>query len=291
MTARAKNFVGGMLVGAGLAYSLGRKRRGKQDIAAPMAEPRRYGSRAGDIAGLEAATLEAGHRGMPPAAVVLRLLGGMLVLHGLVRRGRLGRMTRTIGLGLLTRRGLPARLPVRPMARHDRRRVVDIQKTLYIDAPVDQVYAFWNNYENFPLFMSNVREVVDLGGGRSHWSVRGPGGAPIRWDARLTEQVPNQVIAWRSEPGAMLDNAGAIRFQPEGAGTRTRSPVLLSSPGQRGRAGRGRTARRRPTRQVERRPRPPQGAAGGDGKERELWPRIWVVNSPQCRTTSAESSP
>jgi uncharacterized membrane protein len=62
--------------------------------------------------------------------------------------------------------------------------------------------------------------VQDLGSGRSRWTVRGPGGTSIRWYARLTEAVPNTVLAWRSEPGAMLDNAGIIRFRPEGSGTR-----------------------------------------------------------------------
>ncbi len=38
-----------------------------------------------------------------------------------------------------------------------------------LDAPVDRVYAFWSTYENYPLFMANVREVQDLGGGRSRW--------------------------------------------------------------------------------------------------------------------------
>jgi uncharacterized membrane protein len=83
---------------------------------------------------------------------------------------------------------------------------------MYIDAPLEQVFAFWSNYENFPLFMSHVREVHELGGGRSRWSVSGPGGVPIEWHAILTEQVPNSVIAWRSEPGSMLENAGVIRF-------------------------------------------------------------------------------
>ena len=44
----------------------------------------------------------------------------------------------------------------------ERRRTVDIQKTLRIEAPVDQVYAFWRDYRNFPLFLSKVRQVEDL---------------------------------------------------------------------------------------------------------------------------------
>ena len=102
----------------------------------------------------------------------------------------------------------------------DRRRAVDIQKTLYIDAPVDQVYAFWSNYENFPLFMSHVREVEDLGSGRSHWRVSGPGGVPIEWYAQLTQESPNEVIAWRSESGSMLENAGDHPLHSRGKGTR-----------------------------------------------------------------------
>jgi uncharacterized membrane protein len=147
------------------------------------------------------------------------MLGGALALYGLIRRGTLAGILRTLGTGLLVGAvgrsswsgGLPAL---------DRRRAVDIQKTLFIQAPLDQVYAFWSNYENFPLFMSHVREVEDLGDGRSHWSVSGPGGVPIEWNAALTQQTPNEVIAWRSEAGSMLENAGIIRFVASGTGTR-----------------------------------------------------------------------
>jgi uncharacterized membrane protein len=75
-----------------------------------------------------------------------------------------------------------------------------------------------------------VRGVRDLGGGRSHWVVRGPGGVPIEWDAVLTEQVPGEILAWRSRPGSMLENAGAVRFRPEGEGTRVDLRLCYSPP-------------------------------------------------------------
>jgi uncharacterized membrane protein len=128
-------------------------------------------------------------------------------------------MLRTLGTGVLVgsaREGWSG-ISVPP---HDRRRAVDIQKTLYIEAPIDQVYSFWSNYENFPLFMSHVREVEDRGDGHSHWRVSGPGGVPIEWNAVLTQQTLNEVIAWRSEGGSMLENAGMIRFTAAGTGTR-----------------------------------------------------------------------
>jgi uncharacterized membrane protein len=240
----AKTFIGGLTVGAGLVYLLdperGRLRRERlaRRLSPLVDEVRRrlelgsaestaagllrYGSRIGDLPGLGAATLSLSGIRSPSgqtSSAALRLIGGALTLYGLTRGGGWGKILRTLGTGMLVgavgRSGLTGGLPA-----IDRRRAVDIQKTLYIEAPVDQVYAFWSNYENFPLFMSHVREVEDLGDGRSHWSVSGPGGVPIEWNATLTQQTPNEVIAWRSEVGSMLENAGIIRFGASGTGTR-----------------------------------------------------------------------
>jgi uncharacterized membrane protein len=224
----------GMAIGAGMAYLLdpefGERRRARlrtrledylgEDVGTPqLGTPiGRYGSRRGDIQGLESANLESSsRRGASDRA--LALLGGALTLYGIARRGALGLAARTLGSGMVWSELRASSAPTAPAGR-ERRRTVDIQKTLFIDAPVEQVYEFWTDYENFPLFMSNVREVRDLGGGRSHWIVRGPGGVPIEWDAVLTEQVPGETLAWRSRPGSMLENAGAIRFRREGEGTR-----------------------------------------------------------------------
>ena len=240
-----KVFIGGMTVGAGLVYLLdperGPIRRERLSTRLrPLVEEfrhtleasrsptaglwvQRYGSRIGDLEGLSEATLGStgpGGRSSDVGQTALKVAGGLLALYGLTRRGRLATMLRTLGTGLLLDRARRGRLGLPGISPLDRRRAVDIQKTLYIDAPIDQVYAFWSNYENFPLFMSHVREVEDLGGGRSHWSVSGPGGLPIEWSAILTQQAAEEVIAWRSEPGSMLENAGIIRFYPSGTGTR-----------------------------------------------------------------------
>jgi uncharacterized membrane protein len=150
---------------------------------------------------------------------MLALVGGALTLYGVARRGVLGVAARTVGAGMLWSEVRDARNPAGRPGR-ERRRAVDIQTTLFVGAPVDQVYDFWTDYQNFPLFMSSLRQVRDLGGGRSQWVVSGPGGVPIEWDAMLTEQVPGSTLAWRSRPGSMLENAGTVRFRPEGKGTR-----------------------------------------------------------------------
>ena len=225
----------GMAIGAGLVYLLdpesGERRRdrlrtriqdrlGDEEAGSlPAVLPiGRYGSRRGDIVGLESATLP-GKTGPGSMDRVLALAGGALTLFGLARRGLVGVAARTAGAGMLWSEMREARDPARRPGR-ERRRTVDIQKTLLVAAPVERVYEFWTDYENFPRFMSNVREVQDLGGGRSRWVVSGPGGVPIKWDSVLTEQVPGETIAWRSRPGSMLENAGVVRFRPEGGGTR-----------------------------------------------------------------------
>jgi uncharacterized membrane protein len=242
---RKSGLLVGMAIGAGLTYLLdpeaGARRRtrlrarleeqlaGDESPASTLEPPvRHYGSRQGDLPGLESATLERS-AGPTPTNQTMALLGGALALFGVARRGPLGFAARTLGVGMLWSELRQPSEPAAPEGR-ERRRTVDIQKTLFVDAPPERVYDFWTDYENFPLFMSNVREVRDLGGGRSHWVVRGPGGVPIEWDAVLTEQVPGEVLAWRSRPGSMLENAGAVRFSPEGAGTRVDLRLCYSPP-------------------------------------------------------------
>jgi uncharacterized membrane protein len=101
------------------------------------------------------------------------------------------------------------------------RRAVEIHKAIHVDAPLEEVFAFWSNYENFPRFMSHLREVRLTGDGRSHWIAEGPGGVPVAWDAETTGFVENEVIAWKSTGGAPVRNAGITCFQanPDG-GTR-----------------------------------------------------------------------
>ena len=221
-----RDLLAGALLGAGLAYFLDRERGAERrrragrhlgawlGVSAGDAGGRAYGSREGDLAGLEAANLPsgAGRSLLGPAAIAV---GGALTLYGLTRSGPRGTVASAVGVGLLSRRAAGS-----PAAGAERRRVVDIQKSLHIAAPVADVFGFWDSYESFPLFLASVREVRDLGGGRSRWVVHGPGGVPIEWEAVLTERVPGRLIAWRSEPGSMLVNAGAIRFIPERGGTR-----------------------------------------------------------------------
>lgn len=231
----ARDFLGGVAVGAGLVYFLDPERGPHRRERLHPRTGGGYGARLGDIEGLEGANL--GRSAARAGPRLTRLAGGALLAYGLLRRGRTGRVLRTAGLTLATA-GLRPKLALQRTS-PERRRVVDIQKALYVEAPTERVFAFWSHYDNFPLFMSNVRDVTDLGGNRSRWVVNGPGGVPVEWNAVLTAREENRLLAWRSEPGSMLENAGVIRFAREGSGTRIDFRFCYNPPA--GRAGRAMT--------------------------------------------------
>lgn len=143
--------------------------------------------------------------------------GGALGLYALASRSPMAILAGLAGLTLLTRGASN-----RPLAQlvGGRHRMVDVTRTIHIDASPDKVYELWNNYENFPHFMSNVVEVRDLGNRRSHWVVRGPAGTEFRFNSVLTEQSRPRRLAWRSEPGAEIEQSGSVEFQPSRGGTR-----------------------------------------------------------------------
>jgi uncharacterized membrane protein len=107
------------------------------------------------------------------------------------------------------------------------RRAIDIRKSINVAAPAEHVFSFWTSYENFPRFMSNVRNVRQMSESRSHWVVAGPAGLDIEWDAVLSSYVLNEALAWETVPGSPIQHAGIVRFQPNPDGT-TRLDVRMS---------------------------------------------------------------
>jgi uncharacterized membrane protein len=109
------------------------------------------------------------------------------------------------------------------------RPAIDLQKTVTLDLPVAEVFAFWDDFTNFPKFMHHVREVRPTRDARQwHWTVAGAGpAAPIEFDASVTERIPNRVIAWKTAEGSAIRHAGIVRFD-EVEGGRTRLQIRLS---------------------------------------------------------------
>jgi len=156
----------------------------------------------------------------PAARLLTAVTGGALMSMCLRRRDALGVVAGTLGFGLMMR-GVTNVETKRLFGLGGGRRAIDFRKTINIDAPVPRVFEFWKNFNNFPHFMTNVREVRPLGDGRSQWTVAGPAGLSVKWNAIVTEFIPDKIIAWKSEPGSAIANAGIVLFEPgHGGGAR-----------------------------------------------------------------------
>ena len=91
---------------------------------------------------------------------------------------------------------------------------LQVQRTVTVRKPADEVYRYWRRLENLPEFMTHLESVESRGDGRSHWVAKGPAGTKVKWDAEITEETPGEIIAWRSVKGAKVDNSGEVRFAP-----------------------------------------------------------------------------
>jgi uncharacterized membrane protein len=84
-----------------------------------------------------------------------------------------------------------------------------IQESIEVNVPVRTAYNQWTQFEDFPQFMASVHEIRQLDDKRLHWKAN-VAGEEKEWDAEITEQVPDQRIAWRSIGG--VQNAGVVTF-------------------------------------------------------------------------------
>lgn len=108
-----------------------------------------------------------------------------------------------------------------------------VGRTITINRPRAELYAFWRDFRNLALFMENVERVTPGDDRRSHWVVRAPAGRTVEWDSILTEEVENELLAWESAEGADIKNAGRIEFRdaPPGRGTQITATIVYEPPG------------------------------------------------------------
>jgi uncharacterized membrane protein len=165
-----------------------------------------------------------------PAIRALAVTAGAAgMIYGIRRRDPAGTVLAGAGAAAIVR-GITNLETRRLIGINAGRRAVDIQKTIRIGAPIDRVFSLWTNYENFPFFMSRVKEVRDMGNGRSHWVVHALPGINMEWDALVTDFVKEKLIAWKTEPGALVEHAGVVQFEPRGTGTRVQIRLSYNPP-------------------------------------------------------------
>jgi len=165
---------------------------------------------------------------------VSTIAGAALAIAGYKRSNRAMGLA---GLGLVAR-GVSGYCPVnaavgRNSASSDTRealggsRGVRVEASTTIYRPAQEVYAYWRQLDNLPRFMSHLEEVQDLGGGRSVWTARGPLGVPVCWQAEIINDIPSELISWRSIGESDVTSAGSVRFKAAGGDHGTEVCVKL----------------------------------------------------------------
>ncbi len=101
-----------------------------------------------------------------------------------------------------------------------------VEGSIEVEAPVQKVYDYWKSLENLPKFMTNIEEVRSTGEDTTHWTVKGPLGAKLEFDAKTTQNEPNNAIAWNTENGD-VETSGQVRFRDAGSGN-TRIEVQMN---------------------------------------------------------------
>lgn len=162
-----------------------------------------------------------------PATRLLSSVGGsLLTLYGLTRKGIKKPVLSTAGL-VLTARGM-TNLDTRSLlglGMGDS--AIRVNKAINIFAPVDEIYRFWRNFENFPLFMSHVKEIAVRDDDVSTWKVAGPAGTTAEFQSRITQDIPNDVISWETLPDSQVHSSGFVRFDENRDGS-TRVTVQMT---------------------------------------------------------------
>jgi uncharacterized membrane protein len=164
-------------------------------------------------------------------ALDLALLGGAL-LNSKNSRGRTlfatGAVLGVTVLDILAAKQLSEQPTGSKTVREQEQGLVVAKRSITVARPIEEVYAFWRDFQNFPRFMRHLESVTVTDPTHSHWVAKGPAGKSVEWDAEITDERENELISWRSLPGADVPNSGTVRFQKAPADRGTEVHVQLS---------------------------------------------------------------
>ncbi len=105
-----------------------------------------------------------------------------------------------------------------------------VEASVDVEAPVEQVYGYWETLQNLPKFMVNIEEIRETGPDMTHWKVKGPLGAKVEFDVRTTQQEQNEALGWNSIDGD-VQTSGQVRFRElSGGSTRVEATINYWNP-------------------------------------------------------------
>lgn len=157
-----------------------------------------------------------------------RLRGVLLPFAGaLLGRAVTGRCPVNRALGRNSARGADR---VSPAASLGPGEGIRVEQTVLLRRLPEELYRFWRNLENLPRFMDHLESVQVRDDLHSRWVARGPAGSRVEWDAVIHNEIPGELLAWRSLPGSEVDHAGSVHFEPAGDATAVRVVLRYDPP-------------------------------------------------------------
>ncbi|MBA3324869.1 MAG: SRPBCC family protein [Rhodobacteraceae bacterium] len=159
------------------------------------------------------------------AGVMMALVAGAVVAGGLMVARREAEQRRRVA-----RHPDDAPAPTRrALFRNDR----VVSRSVTINKPRAELYAFWRDFQNLPAFMENIEKVTPTDAGRAVWTIAAPGGASVDLETEITQDRPDELIAWRSVEGSDITAEGEVRFSdaPADRGTIVEAEVRYRPPG------------------------------------------------------------
>jgi uncharacterized membrane protein len=164
------------------------------------------------------------------------MAGAAIAIAGMRRRSPVGAAMVASGSALLLRGAsgyCPATALAQSRGRADTRealagsRGVVVDEAATINRPIEEIYRIWRELTTLPRYVDALVSVQVLDDKHSHWVASGPGGRKVEWDAEIINEVPNQLIGWRTTGHADVVSAGSVRFVPARRGTETQINVRL----------------------------------------------------------------
>jgi uncharacterized membrane protein len=195
------------------------------------------------------------HNVAKPERIGSVALGAALIAYGLKQRDAKGMLAAFVG-GAFVQRGATGHCPVYDalgvstgeadavLGKHrtdvtgaaatvNARKAVKVERSVTIARSRNELYTFWRDFANLPQFMEHLESVRVDSPTRSHWTAKALAGSSVEWEAEIVNDVPDQIIAWKSIGDADVANAGAVNFSdaPGGRGTIVKVTLDYEPPG------------------------------------------------------------
>jgi uncharacterized membrane protein len=162
---------------------------------------------------------------------VLSAIAGSLLLYFVTKKHKADSLL-LLGGGYLLYRAVSGHCPLTSAfkSRRGARQAsnINVRAEVVVNRSRSEVYAFWRNLENLPLFMKHLDHVDEIDSTTSVWELKMPAGlGDVRWEVKIVKEEKDTELSWHSVPGAAIENTGKINFS-DTPGRSTRIDMMIS---------------------------------------------------------------